>query len=155
MKQTSTSSAVTPMMDRTFSQCTSDIGSLHRAKHINIQSTSSTKSSLSSCASNMSLSSSRLLPPLTPLLKAQQRQQQEHNRTIKQMSSNRFSIPNSLPSIRPSQINRSKSCLLHEAKMFKDPYFNLLWRIQKAMQPYAETAGGRTTFLRSLRRKLN
>ncbi|CAF1515859.1 unnamed protein product [Rotaria magnacalcarata] len=42
---------------------------------------------------------------------------------------------------------------LFEQTIFRDPCFDFLWRMQKQMQPFAETMGGRTTWLRSLRKK--
>ena len=45
------------------------------------------------------------------------------------------------------------SSLVNEAKRFRDPGFNFLWRMQETMQPFADTAGGQTTCLRSLKRK--
>jgi len=52
-----------------------------------------------------------------------------------------------------SQINETIASLIKEAKLMRDPCFEFLWRMQKVMQPFADTAGGQTTCLRSLKTK--
>ncbi len=37
--------------------------------------------------------------------------------------------------------------------MLRDPYFDFLWQMQEMMQPFIDTAGGQTTWLRSLKKK--
>jgi hypothetical protein len=52
-----------------------------------------------------------------------------------------------------NQINETIAILIQEAKLWRDPYFEFLWQMQEVIQPFADTAGGRTTYLRSLRTK--
>jgi hypothetical protein len=35
----------------------------------------------------------------------------------------------------------------------RDPYFEFLWQMQIVLQPFADTTGGQTTCLRSLKTK--
>ncbi|CAF2871322.1 unnamed protein product [Rotaria sp. Silwood2] len=112
-------------------------------------------SSQTSCSSNMSFSSLQYVSSLSPVLKQQQQQEEDDNTRIIRMPSRESSISTPIPSIGQSQINRNRACLLREAKLLQDPDFDFLWGMQETMQPFAETAGGRTTFLRSLRNKLN
>ncbi len=52
-----------------------------------------------------------------------------------------------------SPINKIVECLLNDAKLYRDPCFEFLWRMQKVTQPFAETAGGQTTCLRALKKQ--
>jgi hypothetical protein len=60
-----------------------------------------------------------------------------------------------MPSIihNQSQINQIATSIVNEAKLWQDPFFDFLWNMHELLQPFAETAGGQTTCLRSLKRQ--
>ncbi|CAF1255873.1 unnamed protein product [Rotaria sp. Silwood1] len=101
-------------------------------------------SSESSNFPNMPLSSLQCVPLLYPLLCEQQ-----ENNMIQQMPTSLFCTSVSL-----LNNERSEAFLLHEAKIWQDPHFEVLWQMQETMPSFAETAGGRTTFFRTLRSEL-
>ncbi|CAF4331884.1 unnamed protein product, partial [Rotaria sordida] len=86
----------------------------------------------------MSCSSLQVIPSLSPLL---QEQQQQSN-IIQQMP-----VRSSLTLVSLPNISRISTVLLCEAKIWQDPDFELFWEMEPMMKSYAETAGGRTTFL--------
>lgn len=53
------------------------------------------------------------------------------------------------------QHEKTGKALLSEAKSLRDPHFEFLWQYQNTMRPFADSAGGRTTCLRSLREDLH
>ncbi|CAF1172792.1 unnamed protein product [Rotaria sordida] len=93
---------------------------------------------------SMSCSSLQVIPSLSPLL---QEQQQQSN-IIQQMP-----VRSSLTLVSLPNISRNLTVLLCEAKIWQDPDFELFWEMEPMMKSYAETAGGRTTFLHTSSQK--
>ncbi|CAF2155149.1 unnamed protein product [Rotaria magnacalcarata] len=92
----------------------------------------------------------------------QQQQQQKHkqwkhkkilkNTLINQCSKTESAIKNHVPL--QNQEQRTSSSLFEEM-FFQDSGFDSLWQMQKEMDPFVATAGGRTTWLCASRNKSN